>query len=219
MFFTLKKVHMFSLSKLLCIVSRLVGGQQRVFGIAWRTRSTTTTLLKRYLTSTLSHKSNQCKPETVTATLEVLFSLSVSFSFHSHYWFHCFQFVLILSTFFIQTFLRKKKNENIIKTYSFFTFLFLPVCACHAYDARVFRFLSGNVTTSDDKATVADLEKNIIKRKAQLYDIEQSLPQKNGLYLKVTETVKLSLSPISFSFTHGDKTESHYLHFTFLFRF
>lgn len=30
-----------------------------------------------------------------------------------------------------------------------------------------------------------ELDKNMIKRKAQLYEIEQSLPQKNSLYLKV----------------------------------
>lgn len=49
----------------------------------------------------------------------------------------------------------------------------------------VLRYVTSNVTTSDDKQTVADLEKNIIKRKAQLYELEQSLPQKNSLYLKV----------------------------------
>lgn len=37
----------------------------------------------------------------------------------------------------------------------------------------------------EQKKSIAELEKNIIKRKAQLYEIEQSLPQKNGLYLKV----------------------------------
>lgn len=39
--------------------------------------------------------------------------------------------------------------------------------------------------TEEQKKSIAELEKNIIKRKAQLYEIEQSLPQKNGLYLKV----------------------------------
>lgn len=48
-----------------------------------------------------------------------------------------------------------------------------------------FRYVSGNVTTSEEKEQVADLEKNIIKRKAQLYDIEQTLPQPSGTYLKV----------------------------------
>lgn len=47
------------------------------------------------------------------------------------------------------------------------------------------RYVTSNVTTSDDKEVVADLEKNIIKRKAQLHELEQSLPQKNSLYLKV----------------------------------
>lgn len=45
--------------------------------------------------------------------------------------------------------------------------------------------MGSNVTTSIEKDQVADLEKNIIKRKAQLYDIDQTLPQKNGTYLNV----------------------------------
>lgn len=49
----------------------------------------------------------------------------------------------------------------------------------------VIRYVSSNVTTSDEKDQVADLEKNIIKRKAQLHDIDQTLPQKNGTYLNV----------------------------------
>ncbi|CRK96466.1 CLUMA_CG009889, isoform A [Clunio marinus] len=40
-------------------------------------------------------------------------------------------------------------------------------------------------TTSDDRTKIEELEKNMIKRKAQLYEIEQSLPQKNSMYLKV----------------------------------
>lgn len=44
---------------------------------------------------------------------------------------------------------------------------------------------SKTATSEEDKSTLADLEKNVIKRKAQLYEIEQSLPQKNGLYLKI----------------------------------
>ncbi|CAO1376514.1 unnamed protein product [Diamesa tonsa] len=38
---------------------------------------------------------------------------------------------------------------------------------------------------SDEKTKLDELEKNMIKRKAQLYEIEQSLPQKNSLYLKI----------------------------------
>lgn len=47
------------------------------------------------------------------------------------------------------------------------------------------QYTSSNVTTSIEKDKVADLEKNIIKRKAQLYDIDQTLPQKNGTYLNI----------------------------------
>lgn len=39
--------------------------------------------------------------------------------------------------------------------------------------------------SSDDRLKIEELEKNMIKRKAQLYEIEQSLPQKNSLYLKI----------------------------------
>lgn len=53
------------------------------------------------------------------------------------------------------------------------------------YLNRNIRFVSNNVTTSIEKDQLADLEKNIIKRKAQLHEIEQILPQKNGTYLKV----------------------------------
>jgi hypothetical protein len=37
----------------------------------------------------------------------------------------------------------------------------------------------------EEKEKFPELEKNMMKRKAQLYEIEQSLPQKNSLYLKV----------------------------------
>ncbi|XP_037049254.1 transmembrane protein 120 homolog [Bradysia coprophila] len=42
-----------------------------------------------------------------------------------------------------------------------------------------------NITTPDDREVLAELKKNVMKRKAQLYEIEQSLPQKNSLYLKI----------------------------------
>lgn len=40
-------------------------------------------------------------------------------------------------------------------------------------------------SVGDDAEKLDELEKNMIKRKAQLFEIEQSLPQKNSLYLKV----------------------------------
>lgn len=40
-------------------------------------------------------------------------------------------------------------------------------------------------TTPEEKEQIAEIEKNVMKRKAQLYEIEQSLPQKNSLYLQV----------------------------------
>lgn len=57
----------------------------------------------------------------------------------------------------------------------------------HIISGNCVRYVSNNVTTSDEKDQVADLEKNIIKRKAQLYDIDQTLPQPNGTYLKVSK--------------------------------
>lgn len=48
-----------------------------------------------------------------------------------------------------------------------------------------FRYQKANITTPDDREAIAEIEKNVMKRKAQLYEIEQSLPQKNSLYLKV----------------------------------
>lgn len=42
------------------------------------------------------------------------------------------------------------------------------------------------VKTSEDKQSIAQLENKLLKRKAQLNEIEQSLPQKNSLYLKVS---------------------------------
>lgn len=40
--------------------------------------------------------------------------------------------------------------------------------------------------TAEDQALVAQLEQKILKRKAQINEIEQSLPKKNSLYLKVS---------------------------------
>lgn len=36
-----------------------------------------------------------------------------------------------------------------------------------------------------DSEKLSEMEKEMMKRKAQLYEIEQSLPKKNSLYLKV----------------------------------
>lgn len=39
---------------------------------------------------------------------------------------------------------------------------------------------------TEDQQLIAQLEQKILKRKAQLNEIEQSLPRKNSLYLKVS---------------------------------
>lgn len=40
--------------------------------------------------------------------------------------------------------------------------------------------------TGDQKKDVEEMQRNMLKRKAQLHEIEQTLPQKNSLYLKVS---------------------------------
>lgn len=39
--------------------------------------------------------------------------------------------------------------------------------------------------TKEDKESVADLERKIIKRKAQLHELEQALPRQSGFYLRI----------------------------------
>lgn len=39
--------------------------------------------------------------------------------------------------------------------------------------------------TKEDKEGVADLERKIIKRKAQLHELEQALPRQSGFYLRI----------------------------------
>lgn len=74
-----------------------------------------------------------------------------------------------------------------INSYYFFLWFFFRRIIYLSFTFRNIRFVGSNVTTSIEKDQIADLEKNIIKRKAQLYDIEQTLPQKNGTYLKVRD--------------------------------
>lgn len=50
---------------------------------------------------------------------------------------------------------------------------------------RPARFKKANITTPIDREHVQELEKTMMKRKAQLYEIEQTLPQKNSLYLQI----------------------------------
>lgn len=45
---------------------------------------------------------------------------------------------------------------------------------------------SKKVMIPEDQQLVAQLEQKILKRKAQINEIEQSLPKKNSLYLKVS---------------------------------
>jgi hypothetical protein len=46
--------------------------------------------------------------------------------------------------------------------------------------------LSRNLSTNDAKQkAVRGLEKDVLRRKAQLHEMEQSLPKQNGMYLKI----------------------------------
>jgi hypothetical protein len=46
--------------------------------------------------------------------------------------------------------------------------------------------LSRNLSTNDAKQkAVHGLEKDLLRRKAQLHEMEQSLPKQNGMYLKI----------------------------------
>lgn len=53
--------------------------------------------------------------------------------------------------------------------------------------AITFRAQKQSSLSADDREKLDELDKNMIKRKAQLYEIEQSLPQKNSTYLKVND--------------------------------
>jgi hypothetical protein len=50
---------------------------------------------------------------------------------------------------------------------------------------NLYRAQKQSSLSADDRSKLDELDKNMIKRKAQLYEIEQSLPQKNSMYLKV----------------------------------
>lgn len=46
--------------------------------------------------------------------------------------------------------------------------------------------MSRNVSTNDaNREAVRDLAKDLLRRKVQLHEMEQSLPKQNGLYLKI----------------------------------
>lgn len=49
----------------------------------------------------------------------------------------------------------------------------------------LFRCTKDKKLTSEENDSLAELDKNMLKRKAQLHEIEQGLPQKNSLYLNI----------------------------------
>lgn len=57
----------------------------------------------------------------------------------------------------------------------------------------IFIFRLKKKSKIDDQEKYNDIEKNIMKRKAQLYEIEQTLPKKNSLYLNVSIIIDPSL--------------------------
>lgn len=76
----------------------------------------------------------------------------------------------------------KFKEVQYIRTCSSIPILLMCNVVCVFFSPR---YKKSNITTPDDRETVHELEKSVMKRKAQLYEIEQSLPQKNSLYLQV----------------------------------
>lgn len=58
-------------------------------------------------------------------------------------------------------------------------------CSINFNDSFAF-FRFKNTQSPEEKEKVAELQKNTLKRKAQLYEIEQSLPAKSGRYLRVS---------------------------------
>lgn len=96
---------------------------------------------------------------------------------------HCEWFIVVIR---LATMKRGDKTTNLNNSYLLYDFTIFFLLSLSTS-----RYLNDNVTTSDDKAKIAELEKNIIKRKAQLYDIERSLPQKNGMYLSVCSNTRL----------------------------
>ena len=62
------------------------------------------------------------------------------------------------------------------------------------YTSSHFRQQKQSSLSTEDRLKLDELDKNMIKRKAQLYEIEQSLPQKNSLYLKVNKRTEVEHS-------------------------
>ncbi|CAG9835491.1 unnamed protein product [Diabrotica balteata] len=61
---------------------------------------------------------------------------------------------------------------------------------------------------TEDVAKIAELKSNIMKRKAQLYDIEQTLPKPNGTYLKIIlGNVNVSILDRDEKFKYKDEYE------------
>lgn len=69
--------------------------------------------------------------------------------------------------------------------------------------------LAKNASTDDGKrATIKDLEKDLLRRKAELREIEQSLPKQNGLYLKIIlGNVNVSILNKNDKFRYKDEYE------------
>ncbi|XP_069689135.1 transmembrane protein 120 homolog [Periplaneta americana] len=74
---------------------------------------------------------------------------------------------------------------------------------------RSIKKLSKNASTTEEtKKTIRGLEKDLLRRRAQLHEMEQSLPKENGLYLKIIlGNVNVSILNKNDKFRYKDEYE------------
>lgn len=77
-------------------------------------------------------------------------------------------------------------NIPIAQLFKNFSWKFIVLYIC--FSLNICRKQRKELRGTDDLEKLDELEKNLIKRKAQLFEIEQSLPQKNSFYLKVIQS-------------------------------
>ncbi|KDR23134.1 transmembrane protein 120 homolog [Zootermopsis nevadensis] len=74
---------------------------------------------------------------------------------------------------------------------------------------RSIKKVSRNISKNDEnREAIRDLEKDLLRRKAQLHEMEQSLPKQNGLYLKIIlGNVNVSILNKNDKFRYKDEYE------------
>lgn len=100
-------------------------------------------------------------------------------------WRECFRTVTATTTT-TRRCIRASIGQGHSRMFLFYFFIF-----CFCLIASVNRNIKKAMTT-EDQQLIVQLEQKILKRKAQINEIEQSLPQKNSLCLKVCILYHLS---------------------------